>query len=611
MEALLREVENMRIKTYTYYACDFETTVYKGQEDTQVWSACMCKFNTEDVVIFGSIDEWLEHCLNLLGNTCLYFHNLKFDGSFIIDHLLRNNYKFNRVKDSELKSKEFKCSISEMGQWYTITVKSGRKLIEIRDSLKLLPFSLERIGNSFGTKHKKLKMEYKGYRYPNCPITKEEEDYIKNDVLVLKEALEIMFKQGHNELTIGSCCLKEFKKSYDKIDYDNFFPDLTKLECPVDSYENCDEYIRKSYRGGWCYLQSQYANKIIKGGKTYDVNSLYPSEMHSISGNRYPIGKPMFFKGNDFDNIKDRNNILYFIRFECYFKLRPGYLPTVQIKTNFLYKGNEYLSSSDVFLNGKYHRFYIDTEGNKKEATVTLTMTKHDYETFIKHYEIEKFKPLDGCYFRTELGIFDEYIDKYALIKKTTTGAERELAKLYLNNLYGKEAASTDSSYKVPYLNENNIVSFDLVNENEKKAGYIPIGSYITSYARNFTIRAAQKNYDNFIYADTDSIHLKDGTVKGIRIHSKNFCCWKCESHWDKAIFVRQKTYIERIIKEEIACKPYMNVKCAGMPNASKEEFLSKYRMEDFHVGLRVGGKLRPKRIKGGILLVETNYEMR
>ena len=161
MEALLREVENMRIKTYTYYACDFETTVYKGQEDTQVWSACMCKFNTEDVVIFGSIDEWLEHCLNLLGNTCLYFHNLKFDGSFIIDHLLRNNYKFNRVKDSELKSKEFKCSISEMGQWYTITVKSGRKLIEIRDSLKLLPFSLERIGNSFGTKHKKLKMEYK------------------------------------------------------------------------------------------------------------------------------------------------------------------------------------------------------------------------------------------------------------------------------------------------------------------------------------------------------------------------------------------------------------------------------------------------------------------
>jgi hypothetical protein len=80
--------------------------------------------------------------------------------------------------------------------------------------------------------------------------------------------------------------------------------------------------------------------------------------------------------------------------------------------------------------------------------------------------------------------------------------------------------------------------------------------------------------------------------------------------------------------------KPYYNVKCAGMPDKSKnlflksmdrrclkgnkgytkEEimFLSKHReLEDFKVGLRVPGKLRPKRIKGGILLVETPYEMR
>ena len=31
----------------------------------------------------------------------------------------------------------------------------------------------------------------------------------------------------------------------------------------------------------------------------------------------------------------------------------------------------------------------------------------------------------------------------------------------------------------------------------------------------------------------------------------------------------------------------------------------------DFKVGLKVPGKLRPKRIRGGILLVETTYEMR
>lgn len=91
-------------------------------------------------------------------------------------------------------------------------------------------------------------------------------------------------------------------------------------------------------------------------------------------------------------------------------------------------------------------------------------------------------------------GYFDEYIDKYRKIKMTSKGAKRELAKLYLNNLYGKESASTDSSYKIPYLNpDKDCLSFDLVEEKEKTPGYIAIGSYITSYARNFTIKPLKK----------------------------------------------------------------------------------------------------------------------
>ena len=43
-----------------------------------------------------------------------------------------------------------------------------------------------------------------------------------------------------------------------------------------------------------------------------------------------------------------------------------------------------------------------------------------------------------------------------------------------------------------------------------------------------------------------------------------------------------------------------------------EKEFLRvKRTLEDFKVGLCVPGKLMPKRIKGGTLLVETTYEMR
>lgn len=609
-------VDEVRIKKFNYYACDFETTVFEGQTFTEVWSACYVKlYDDYEPIIRGSIEDFFIDMFNLSGNNILYFHNLKFDGSFIIDYLLREHYVFNRVPEKDMENNQFKTSISEMGQWYNIIIKKNNKVIEIRDSLKLLPFSLDRIGKSFGTTHKKLEMEYKGYRYKNCPITPEEKEYIKNDVLVLKEALEIMFDEGHNSITIGSCCLKEFKSFYDKTDYNNLFPNLYEIE--IDGkycQENAGEYIRKSYKGGYCYLKPSCANKIIKGGLTLDVNSLYPSMMHSISGNYYPVGKPRFLDNYyEFkEKIEHSENFLYFVRFECRFKLKENYLPTVQIKGNMLYKGNEYLVTSNIYNKGHYHRYYIDLEGNVKEARVTLTMTKPDFETFFEHYNVYDFKFLDCCYFWTQKGIFDEYIDKYRKIKMTSKGAKRELAKLYLNNLYGKEAASTDSSYKIPYLNpDKDCLSFDLVEEKEKTPGYIAIGSYITSYARNFTIKAAQKNYDNFIYSDTDSIHLTTCTPKAVRIHDKNFCCWKKESEWDKAIFVRQKTYIERVIKEEKPCKPKIEIKCAGMPERAKQNFMSEYKMEDFKIGLRVKGALKPKRIRGGIVLIDNYYEMR
>jgi hypothetical protein len=41
-------------------------------------------------------------------------------------------------------------------------------------------------------------------------------------------------------------------------------------------------------------------------------------------------------------------------------------------------------------------------------------------------------------------------------------------------------------------------------------------------------------------------------------------------------------------------------------------EFISEKRdIRDFKIGLNIPGKLRPKRIRGGILLVDTSYQMR
>lgn len=647
----------MSKKIVKILACDFETTVYDGQDYTEVWSAASVELYTEDVYVLHSIDDMFNYFYQLGCNIIAYFHNLKFDGTFILSYLMEHGYKQSYIKTTEdnftnfkwtkkMFNNEFQYMISTKGQWYTIRVKKYDKIIEFRDSLKLFPFTLKEVGKAFNTKHRKLDMEYKGLRYAGCAITEEEMKYIENDVLVLKEALEYMFDQGHDKLTIGSNCMQEYIRSVGgKKLFDDRFPDLYQEALdPEYEYETAGDWILKSYRGGWCYLVEEKANQVYKNGVTADVNSLYPSMMHSESGNIYPYGKPTFWKGNFIPDDCFKCNRYWFIRIRTRFYVKQGYLPFIQIKGNPMYQSTRSLRTSDVYLRstGKYYKYYQSPlDGKIHDARVTLTMTMTDYKLFLEHYDVKDFEILDGCWFYAESGMFDEYINKYKEIKTHSTGAMRTLAKLFLNNLYGKFAASPDSSFKIAYLRADKSINFVDQREREKTPGYIPVGTAITSYARNFTIRAAQKNFHGadkpgFIYADTDSIHcdISPYEVKGIRVHPTDFCAWKLESYWDEAIYARQKTYIEHVTHKdgEPVKKPYYNIICAGMPDKCKKllnesmtevdttikrtdaelEFLkTKRSIKDFKTGLLVPGKLMPKRIRGGTILVETTYEMR
>ena len=629
--------------------CDFETTVYDGQTYTEVWAAALNLIGSEKVDIFSSIKETFDHIFELAKSQhmIIYFHNLKFDGTFILDYLLRvlkwkqafiihndeiGEEEIEAVHNDKMKNKSFKYLISDMGQWYSMTLKVNNHFIEIRDSLKLLPFSVKQIGKAFDTKHQKTEIEYKGFRFAGCTISEEEKEYIKNDVLIVSEALSKMFKQGHNRLTIASCCMHEYKQEFTKNMFNNLYPNISEISLDPDIYgsSNADEYIRKSYKGGWCYLVKGKENKLFKNGITLDVNSLYPSMLSSESGNKYPIGSPTFWSGDYIpEEVKDK---YFFIRIKTRFKIKKGYLPFIQLKNNMLYKPNECLESSDIEYKGKKHDHYY-SDGEIKNTRVILTLTHTDFYLFKEHYHLYDFEILDGCYFEQTTGLFDFYITKYKNQKINAKDAtEKTLAKLSLNSIYGKFATNINSSFKYAYLKDDDTIGFITVLEHNKKPLYIPVGSACTSYSRNFTIRTAQKNYygknkPGFIYADTDSIHcdIPIEKIKGVTLSDKEFCCWKLETNWDKALFVRQKTYVE------ITGDDY-DLKCAGMPERckqlliasitghyNKEEYTpeeldfikQKHTLKDFKKGLVIPtGKLLPKRVIGGTVLTDTSYEI-
>ena len=422
--------------------------------------------------------------------------------------------------------------------------------------------------------------------------------------------------------------------------WESYFPNLYDIQ-GIEGV-SAGEWIRKSYKGGWCYLRKGCSGVTVYNGTTADVNSLYPSMMHSMSGNYYPVGNPHFWEGDYLPEDALIDNRYYFLHIRTGFELKKGKLPCIQIKNSAMYKSTEWLESS--LIDGKYRE--IPGPDGTINSTVDLYITMSDWELIKEHYNLWDTVILDGCWFRSKIGIFDAYIDKFAKIKKEAKDkCTRTIAKLFLNNLYGKMAMSTDSSFKFAEPIDDSFVFHD-IHANDKRPGYIPCGSAITSYARCFTIRAAQANYygsnrPGFRYADTDSIHcdLPPEKIIGIKVHDKDFCCWKLESCWDSAVFVRQKTYIEHVTHSDLEpVSPYYDIKACGMPKRSKELLLSSMlgnakmadcknveelkflfaggkriirTYDDFMPGLKVPGKLRPVRIPGGVVLQDTFFTMR
>ena len=133
-------------------------------------------------------------------------------------------------------------------------------------------------------------------------------------------------------MTIGSNALTDFKKILSKSKFEHLFPSL--------DYE-IDKDLRKSYKGGFTYLNPIYKEKDIENITVLDVNSLYPSVMYE---KKLPFGEPLFFNGKYED---DKVYNLYIQMITCSFKIKKNKIPTIQIKHNLNYKSNEYLESSN------------------------------------------------------------------------------------------------------------------------------------------------------------------------------------------------------------------------------------------------------------------------
>lgn len=599
-----------------YYVADFETTT--KEDDCRVWAWAICEVGKADNITIGTtLDGFMAWCKEQKENPKVFFHNLKFDVQFIIQWLFNHGFK-HVEKPTEKETGTFTTLISDKGMYYACEVifeKRGKKVnkITFQDSLKLIPLSVDQIAKSFKLPMQKLKIDYTAHdNLPiGAPLTPLEEEYLKHDVQIVAHAVDYFHKQGLDKMTIGSCALDEYKKLITKQAFERYFPE-----------PRFHDDVKQSYRGGFTYLNPKFAGKVVGNGIVLDVNSLYPSCMYNYY---LPYGTPIFFNGK---YKEDAIYSLYTQMFRCQFELKKGKIPTIQIKHSAFFAGNEYLTSS-------------------RDEEVVLCLNSVDLKLFFEHYDVYNLEYLSGWKFKATKGLFVKYIDKWSAnkiqAKKDGNHGLYLISKLFLNSLYGKFGQDNKVRSKIPYMDENGDVHYYDSEPEERNPLYVSMASFITSYGRDKVIRSAQaitdsynakKSKSEFVYADTDSLHivLNGETPEQffannpkLEIDSTKLGAWDNEASFNKAKFLRQKCYIENHVIDEDAYlkglqgdEPYLYTKdangfyylkitVAGMPSNCYNQVTFK----NFKLGASYSGKKQPKIVKGGVILREVEFTIK
>lgn len=567
------------------YMCDFETSteewLVKDNGVARVWAGCIATIEAEPKIdsIVNNIDDFMTTLIKL-GNIDAYFHNLKYDGEYIVSWLFDKGYKYDAKGKKE---KSFNVVISDTGLWYSINITHkvfNKRYIRttIYDSLKKLPLKVSAIARAFKLEEAKGEIDYDRYRPVGYELTAEEIEYIKNDCVIVAKALYLQFEKGLKKMTIGSDALYNFK-------FDIGGKKAFKYLYPILPIE-VDNDFRKAYKGGFTMVNPNYQNKELSG-ISFDVNSLYPSVMYGNMG-ALPYGVPAIFKGKYKENKKYP---LYIQKLSCSFKLKPNMIPTIQLKGNLSFIPTEYITDS--------------------KGIVDLTLTNVDLELMFKHYDVDNIEYVGGYMFKQADNIFRSYIDYWADIKAKSTGGARQLAKLMLNSLYGKFATNPKKQSKIPVIVDGEI-KLELQEPEFEEPVYTALGAFITARARAYTITNSQALYKHWVYSDTDSMYLtgitEEEASKYIDIHPTKLGAWKLEHHYIRGKWLRPKTYIINSTEDGL------NIACAGMPENIKDNILAKgeeQAFKSFTYGAKFKGKLVPKRVKGGVVLCKTDFTIK
>lgn len=556
----------MSRKQATTWFADFETTQPTDEYGVEVYLWCILR---NDIKYIGYDIESFLNQLKTMGKIIVYFHNLKFDFSYIQYYFLKNNIDYKLLE--------------KKGTIYS--VKFGE--VELRDSMNFLPITLKEVGENYCSIHQKTSIDYNVYH--GHKATQEEIDYVIEDCAVLEEGLtnylntlkEVLENAGSTYAS--SKVLKKLTNS--GIAFESF-KELSLFDecCPKTTQFEYDLFCG-AYKGGFVYSNPRGIRTNVQ---MIDCNSMYP---FCYSTKPLPYGKPITCF-----NLEDCERFKFFImKINIKYELKDGYIPIIGGGVG-KYGGVDYKASS----NGEFEE---------------LTICNIDFNLIQRFYDIE-FEFVWGFGFETKSEFYKKYCDTFLAVKNANKGIKRAVAKVMLNSPYGKTAMNGMNEIKKYYIDhKDNSVKSEVIGYevDDNVYQYIPQAISITAYARELLLTTAEKiGFDSVHYMDTDSIKF-DAKPVDFDFDDNVLGAWKDEGLCDLFKTISPKKYC-------YYTKGKLFYTCAGFSKkvlsdemlhskeVSEEEAIK--LMNKFDKGLELSC-LQSKKVKGGRALLPIKKEIK
>ena len=501
-----------------------------------------------DTDVEGIYETWTQLMWNY-GNVMIYYHNLKYDLTF-----LKPVIAIFQGADCEVRA-----TIRRHAP-ISIRIKMDNHSITLRDSLKKLPAELRKVGKMIGCpKLESPRGSFEPGWSKDLDLSEGSEDwiYIDRDAEIVARAM-ISLHEGQRTASTASGDAWQWAQRMIGINpktgkfnptdkkWDWYFPHLDV---------ELDQFLRHGYAGG-LNISAHPGHNIATADRPIvheDVHNMYGSV---LMWDPLPIGYP---------TVSDKwpcDDFLYIAHVSIKLRLKDGMLPWFQFK-----------EGVDNMIEGWPHGTIVEETYHWHE----MILTSVDLTTLSHFYEIEfcpDFQPMFWV-FKSKAGIFREYLEYWTEKKESSEKGSLEYtsAKLMINSLYGRFALAPETEDNelefIEELDDWDWISTDTLNEDSD--AYLPYAMFITSYARARLLENVMAvGCENVIHCDTDSVIHFGPPSKDVE-HGEHLGTWGIESRPLEIFEGGFKRYIEILIPfdqdtEDVNPKKAIAMACAGVP---------------------------------------------